>query len=81
MNNKINYLNELKILIINKGIKFIPDYDSKKQSKDWILDLREVLLDSYGVEIITKILKNKLKKYTSNYLAGVTLASTLVCKS
>jgi hypothetical protein len=62
MNNKINYLNELKILIINKGIKFIPDYDSKKQSKDWILDLREVLLDSYGVEIITKILKNKLKK-------------------
>ncbi len=66
---------ELKRILIDSAIKFNQGVQPNGKPCSWIADCREVLLIPRGAYLISKLIYEKLRKFKSRQVGGLTLAA------
>jgi len=66
---------ELKQLILDKGVIFNQGIQRNGKPQSWMIDSRQVLLDSEGSVLAAELLYEIFKKFSCNYIGGLTLAA------
>jgi len=72
---------ELRQIILDKGLKFNKGIDSNGNALNLYIDCCEVLLDSKGAYLASKLIYEQLKEFKSQYIGGNTLAVSLLVSS
>jgi len=66
---------ELRQLIVDKGIKLDKGINSNGSPCHWLIDCREVMLIPRGAYLISKLMYEKFKTFRSKNVGGLTLAA------
>ncbi|MCF7861532.1 PQQ-binding-like beta-propeller repeat protein [Candidatus Woesearchaeota archaeon] len=69
---------ELRQYILDEGIRFNEGINTDGSPKQWLIDSRKILLDPKGARLISKEFYEKLRRFESKYVAGLTMAGTLL---
>lgn len=72
---------ELKSIILNQGIAWGSGLDQENKIYNWVFDTKAFLLDSRGLYLTSLLFMDKIKKYNSEAVGGLTLASHLIASS
>jgi len=68
-------LEEFRRLILDKGVKFNEGISRNENEYGWMIDTREVILNSRGSYLASKLLYEKFLEFNCNNVGGLTLAA------
>ncbi|MBL7056008.1 PQQ-binding-like beta-propeller repeat protein [Candidatus Woesearchaeota archaeon] len=75
---KENYellLEELRQLLVDRGVKLNEGFNSDGSECRWLVDCREVMLIPRGSYLVSELIREKFKKFKSKTVGGLTLAA------
>jgi orotate phosphoribosyltransferase len=72
---KMDEWEELRKLIVERGVKLDLGFNSDGTPAHWLVDCREVLLVPRGAYLISKLMYEKFKTFKSRNVGGLTIAA------